>query len=349
MGQKRKLNSASNSTARKKRNILKNIVNSNPATLETIFVRFPHLSEAIFGELDSPSLASCREWNQIWKRNIDNSKILNSRIIRTKTIKADSFKLEWKQILVKIPLEILKTLVIAVCNFERNYVTCQYSPLHAAAQYGGMYGDLTLFQYTLTRMKIKNPKDGDGATPLHIAAQLNSLEITKQILKLMKDEIPRENSGMTPHHFAALNGDLIVYKTLFNHFTDKIQQSNGVTPLYLAIEYGKLDVCKFIIKNSCQLSLQEEPLHIAAEKGHLEVCKLLVKNIDEKNPQDSDGKTPLHIAAEKGHLEVCKLLFKNMDEKNPQNSDGKTPIHIASENDQWKIAHYLIRANKLHI
>ena len=158
MGQKRKLNSASNSTARKKRNILKNIVNSNPATLETISVRFPHLIEAVFGELDIPSLASCREWNQIWKRNIDNSKILNSRIIRTKTIKADSFKLEWKQILVKIPLEILKTLVIAVCNFEINYITCQYSPLHAAAQYGGMYGDLTLFQYTLTRMKIQNPR-----------------------------------------------------------------------------------------------------------------------------------------------------------------------------------------------
>ena len=122
MGQKRKLNSASssNSTARKKRNILKNIVNSNSATLETISVRFPHLSEAIFGELDIPSLASCREWNQTWKRNIDNSKILYIKIVRSKTIKADSFKLEWKEILVKIPLEILKILAIAVDNFERN-------------------------------------------------------------------------------------------------------------------------------------------------------------------------------------------------------------------------------------
>ena len=316
MGQKRKLNSASNSTAKKKRNILKNIVNSNSATLETISVRFPHLSEAIFGELDSPSLASCREWNQKWKRYIDNSKILYTRIVRTKTIKADSFNIEWTQILVKIPLEILKNLVIAVCNFERNIITCQYSPLHAAAQYGAVYGDLTLFQYTLKRMKIQNPKDGDGVTPLHIAAQLNSLVITKQILKKMNDEIPRDDAGMTPHHYAALNGDLVTFRTLFNHFTDKIQQSNGVTPLYYAVEYGKLDVCKFILANSSQLSLQEEPLHIAAEKGH---------------------------------LDVCKLLFKNMDEKNPQNSDGKTPLQIASENNHWKIAHYLIRANKLHI
>ena len=316
MGQKIKLNSASNSSAKKKHNILKNIVNSNSATLETISVRFPHLSEAIFGELDSPSLVSIREWNQRWKKNIDNGKTLYTRIIRKKTIKADRFQKEWTQILVKIPLEILKNLVIAVCNFERNFYTCQYSPLHASAQYGAVYGDLTLFKYTLTRMKIQNPRDGDGVTPLHIAAQLSSLEITKQILKKMKDEIPRDDAGMTPHHYAALNGDLVTFRTLFNHFTDKIQQSNGVTPLYYAVEYGKLDVCKFILANSSQLSLQEEPLHIAAEKGH---------------------------------LDVCKLLFKNMDEKNPQNSDGKTPLQIAAENNHWKIVHYLIRANKLHI
>ena len=338
MGQKRKLNSASNSTARKKRNILKNIVNSNSATLETISVRFPHLSEAIFGELDIPSLTLCREWNRMWRENLENSRIFRRiwiRIIRNRTLLFDrEFKKEWRQILVKIPL--VKNLAYGVFNFVRNRETqgngSQYSPLHAAVQYGCIHGDLIVFQYILART---GTGACNGLTPLHISAQLSNLEITKQILKKVNGKISSDNSGMTPHHYAALNGDLIVYKTLFNHFTDKIQQSNGVTPLYLAIEYGKLDVCKFILENSTQLSLQDTPLHIAAEKGHLEVCKLLFKNMDEKNPQDSDGKTPLHIAAEKGHLEVSKLLFKNMDEKNPQDSDGKTPLQIASENNQW--------------
>ena len=72
MGQKRKLNSASDSTARKKRKILKNNVNTNSATLEIIFVRFPHLTEAIFGELDIASLSLCREWNKMWKENLEN-------------------------------------------------------------------------------------------------------------------------------------------------------------------------------------------------------------------------------------------------------------------------------------
>ena len=75
MGKKRKLNIVSDSTARKKRKILKSNVNSNSATLETIFVRFPHLTEAIFGELDIPSLSLCREWNEMWKENLENRRI----------------------------------------------------------------------------------------------------------------------------------------------------------------------------------------------------------------------------------------------------------------------------------
>ena len=131
MGQKRKLNSASESTARKKRKILKSNVNSNSATLETIFVRFPHLTEAIFGELDIPSLSLCREWNEMWKENLENSRIFRKiwiRMINNRTLLFDrEFKREWRQILVKIPLEILKNLANGVFNFVRNRKSCQYS------------------------------------------------------------------------------------------------------------------------------------------------------------------------------------------------------------------------------
>ena len=138
-------------------------------------------------------------------------------------------------------------------------------------------------------------------------------------MKILKDEIPRDDCGMTPHHHAALNGDLNIFKALFEHFTDKSQQSNGVIPLYFAAEYGRLDICKFIIKNTSQLNLKYD-----------------------------SGHTPFHIVAQNGHLEVCKLLVKNMEEENSQNTNGETPLQIASENNQWKTVHYLIRANKLN-
>ena len=97
-----------------------------------------------------------------------------------------------------------------------------------------------------------------------------------------------------------------MFKALFDHFTYKTQQSNGVIPLYYAAKYGRLDICKFIVTNSSQLS-----------------CKY------------KSGDTPLHIAAKEGHLEVCKLLCRKMEIKNPQNDSGKTPLQLASENNQW--------------
>ena len=160
----------------------------NSATLEIIFLRFPHLNAAIFGELDIPSLSLCREWNEMWKETFENSRIFRRiwiRIIRNRTLLFDrEFKKEWRQILVKIPLEILKNLAYGVFKFVRNRETkgngSQYSPLHAAVQYGCINGDLSVFQYILARTGNKNPKDSHGLTPLHIAVQLNNLEITKR-------------------------------------------------------------------------------------------------------------------------------------------------------------------------
>ena len=101
-------------------------------------------------------------------------------------------------------------------------------------------------------------------------------------MKKLNGKIPGNNFGKTLHHYAAKHGDLNMFKTLFDHFTDKTQQSNGVTPLYYAAKYGRLDIRKFIVTNSSQLSCKyksgDTPLHIAAKEGHLEVCKLLFKN-----------------------------------------------------------------------
>ena len=110
---------------------------------------------------------------------------------------------------MKIPL--VKNLAYGVFNFVRNRETqgngSQYSPLHAAVQYGCINGDLSVFQYILARTGNKNPKDSHGLTPLHIAVQLNNLEITKQILKKLNGKIPG-NILVKPYIIMQLNMEI---------------------------------------------------------------------------------------------------------------------------------------------
>ena len=63
-----------------------------------------------------------------------------------------------------------------------------------------------------------------------------------------------------------------------------------------------------------------------------------------KNPKDHIGYTPLHKAAYGGawkgkykHPEICRLILKNLEEKNPQNREGKTPLLLAIESNHSSV------------
>ena len=50
--------------------------------MEETFLRFPHLSEAIFDSLDNKSLASCKEVSESWYVYLGAQKFLETRIIK---------------------------------------------------------------------------------------------------------------------------------------------------------------------------------------------------------------------------------------------------------------------------
>ena len=63
-------------------------------TLVDISGKFPHLSEAIFNEVDDQSLVKCREVNEPWKTTLGNQKTFWRRYIKKKTKKYDMFHKE---------------------------------------------------------------------------------------------------------------------------------------------------------------------------------------------------------------------------------------------------------------
>jgi ankyrin repeat protein len=68
-------------------------------------------------------------------------------------------------------------------------------------------------------------------------------------------------------------------------------------------------------------------------KRHLEVCQKIMEKAKENNP-DKDGVTPMHLAAQKGCVGIYKLILQNVEEKNPEDNQGKTPIEWAGGHTQ---------------
>ena len=63
--------------------LLKNIRTS--CKMEEAFLRFPHLSEAIFKSLNNKTLAGCKEVSKSWYFYLDSQKFLETRIVKTQT------------------------------------------------------------------------------------------------------------------------------------------------------------------------------------------------------------------------------------------------------------------------
>ena len=71
--------------------------------MEELFLRFSHLSENIFDQLDDVSFAKCRSVSKQWKVNIDKGKTHHVRKIMTTVKKhyVDDEIHPWKRVLFK--------------------------------------------------------------------------------------------------------------------------------------------------------------------------------------------------------------------------------------------------------
>ena len=214
MRSKRKNKRDEGSFPSKKAKVVKTDVKENvsPTMMNTLFARFPHISEAIFSIVDNKSLSNSRKVNREWRSNIDNLKNCWIRKIQWRTKKCDNFRSEWNITLKGTPAEILKKLGLAIDKFNGIWGTniFQLSPLHIVAS----FGQLELFTYVLAKMKVKNPENEKKWTPFHEAVRVGHLDIVKCIFKEVQDKSPKEKDGWTPIHSAAYYGHLEIVKYL---------------------------------------------------------------------------------------------------------------------------------------
>ena len=219
---KNKRNGGSKSFTSKKAKVVKTI------SMEKIFLRFPHLSEAIFDNMNNQSLFNCMNVSRIWHEYLKNQKFIYIRSIE-KFVKNNNCSLfnnegaekSWDRILKKCNFETIVELKGALnqhLKSEDSWIYYDFGPLHIVAH----VGDTLLYRKIMRFSEDINPKNGrPGMTPLHMAAKNGHIEICKIILDKIVDKNPKDNSDWTPLHKAAGNGHVEVCKLILERVADK--------------------------------------------------------------------------------------------------------------------------------
>ena len=171
---------------------------------------------------------------------------------------------------------------------------------------------------TLRAMLEANPalalaKEGDGTTPLHLAALYGHKEAASVLLAFHADVAAQDENGDTPLHLAAAKGwRELVLLLLDNHADVNAKDAHGATALHAAVFYKQEETVKLLIARHAQIAATdgdgETPLHMAAETGSVQLAEMLLANHADINAKDSANVTPLHAAVFFKHEDVARLL-----------------------------------------
>lgn len=151
----------------------------------------------------------------------------------------------------------------------------------------------------------------------------------------------------TPLHSAARSGNLgVVMEIISNAEETELnellwkQNQSGETALFVAAEYGYVDVVVEMMKHydlaaaGVKARSGFDALHIAAKQGDLDVVRVLMEALpDLSMTVDITNTTALHTAATQGHIEVVNFLMESGTSLAAiAKSNGKTALHSAARN-----------------
>ncbi|XP_012474268.1 ankyrin repeat-containing protein At5g02620 [Gossypium raimondii] len=161
-------------------------------------------------------------------------------------------------------------------------------------------------------------------TALHSAARAGNLAAVKEILTGIEEDALKEQLAK--------------------------QNQSGETALYVAAEYGYVDLVKEMINYydlvNAGIKARNgfDALHIAAKQGDLDILKVLLAAHPElAMTVDLSNTTALHTAATQGHLENVKFLLEvGSSLAIIARSNGKTPLHSAARNGHLDVVKALL-------
>ncbi|KAB2606813.1 ankyrin repeat-containing protein [Pyrus ussuriensis x Pyrus communis] len=161
----------------------------------------------------------------------------------------------------------------------------------------------------------------------------------------------------TPLHSGARSGNMAVVMDILENTEEGAlkelltkQNSSDETALYVAAEYGYVDLVREMIKcydlSDAGIKARNgfDAFHIAAKQGDMDVLNVLMEAHPELTMTvDLSNTTALHTAAAQGHIQVVSFLLEaGSSLATIAKSNGKTALHSAARNGHLEVLKALL-------
>lgn len=169
--------------------------------------------------------------------------------------------------------------------------------------------------------KLLQRSDGEGKTPLQLAAQEGSSLIADALLRTGDQISIKDEEGHSLVHWATVKGHPHVIQILAGHGADlSTGDANGAHPLHYAAQM------------SATLPTDPDEVQAAGQGLRMQEClRMLLQLKARVNAQDLDGRTPLHRAAgRQGNTTAVEMLIKHGADLNAEDVQQLTPTHMAA-------------------
>ncbi|XP_064106314.1 transient receptor potential channel pyrexia-like [Macrobrachium nipponense] len=183
-------------------------------------------------------------------------------------------------------------------------------------------------------------------TPLIYAVKHDFLEAVVELLGRGANVAIADGNGVTPLHMAAAGGQISLVKLLLSHgASPDPMDDHSRTPLHYAAraatqdpsDRGIVSVVETLLRAGALRGRRDRegriPLHNAATAGSPNLIKALVgpKNTPTLNMKENEGRTPLHCAVVGGRsLEAVKVLIQLGCTVDARDAQGHTPMHLVA-------------------
>nr|XP_044993278.1 ankyrin repeat and SOCS box protein 3 isoform X2 [Jaculus jaculus] len=224
-----------------------------------------------------------------------------------------------------------------------------WMPIHEASYHNSVECLQMLIHKDPSENYIKT-KTFEGFCALHLAARQGHWKIAQILLEAGADPNERTLEETTPLFLAVENGQMDVIRLLLRHgaSVNGSHSMCGWNSLHQASFQENAEIIKLLLKKGVQKECQDDfgitPLFVAAQYGKLESLSTLISSGANVNCQALDKATPLFIAAQEGHTKCVELLLSSGADPNLYcNGDSwQLPIHAAAQMGHTKILDLLI-------